>query len=58
MTGTSIEGSVSEFVSAAKQLASHFNGSSGFPVGCSLAIEITSESPSPVGTGDLPATHN
>jgi DNA-directed RNA polymerase subunit RPC12/RpoP len=55
---TSIESSVSDFVDAAKRLASNFKGGSGFPVGCSLAIEVTSESPSPVSAGDLPATHN
>ncbi len=37
---TTIELAVANFVNSVKELASHFDGSSHFPVGCSLSLEI------------------
>jgi hypothetical protein len=57
--GSSIEGDVSKLVDAVMRLASHFDGTpGGFPVGCSLAIEVTSDQQRPASAGDIPATKN
>lgn len=38
--GSTIEGDVKELVDAVKKLASRFDGTPGFPVGCSMLVEV------------------
>jgi len=39
-SGTSVYGDVSEVVDAVRKLASRFDGTLGFPVGCSMLVEV------------------
>ncbi len=39
-SGTSVYSDVSNLVDAVGRLASRFDGSSGFPVGCSMLVEV------------------